>query len=153
VNLAVALKLADLLRNAGADVTLTRSDDTFLALADRVTVAHNNNADAFISIHSDSFNETSKGSTTFYHSGKNPSWQQSKQLSDIAIKKITAQLGTVSRGSKDESLHVIRETEIPAILVEMAFISNPTEEAMLKSEASQQKIAQAMYESFVEFYN
>lgn len=153
VNLAVALKLADLLRNAGADVTLTRSDDTFLALADRVTVAHNNNADAFISIHSDSFKATSKGSTTFYHSGKNPSWQQSKQLSDIAIKKITAQLGTVSRGSNDKSLHVIRETEIPAILVEMAFLSNPNEEALLKSEAFQQKASQAMFDSFVEFYN
>lgn len=153
VNLAVALKAADLLRNAGAEVTLTRSNDTFLSLAERVQVAHNKDADAFVSIHSDSFNATSQGSSTFYHSAKNPSWQQSKQLSDIAIKKITSQLGTVSRGSNDKSLHVIRETEIPAILIEMAFISNPKEEAKLKSEEYQQKAAQAIFDSFVEFYN
>lgn len=152
VNLAVALKLADLLRGAGAEVTLTRSNDTFLSLAERVKVAHNNDADAFVSVHSDSFKETSQGSTTFYHSGKNPSWQQSKQLSDIAIKKITSQLGTVNRGSQDKSLHVIRETEIPAILVEMAFLSNPNEEALLKSDEFRQKAAQAIYDSFVEFY-
>lgn len=153
VNLAVALKLTDLLRGAGADVTLTRSDDTFLSLAERVKVAHNNDADAFVSVHSDSFKETSQGSTTFYHSGKNPSWQQSKQLSDITIKKLTSQLGTVNRGSQDKSLHVIRETEIPAILVEMAFLSNPNEEALLKSDEFRQKAAQAIYDSFVDFYN
>ncbi|NSL51765.1 N-acetylmuramoyl-L-alanine amidase [Calidifontibacillus erzurumensis] len=152
VNLAVALKLADLLRNAGAEVILSRSNDTFLSLADRVKVAHNNDADAFISIHADSFNATSQGSTTFYHSGKNPSWQQSKQLSDIAIKKLTSQLGTVSRGSNDKSLHVIRETEIPAILVELAFLSNPKEEALLKSDEFRQKAAQALFDSFIEFY-
>ncbi|HHW36302.1 MAG TPA: SH3 domain-containing protein [Bacillales bacterium] len=152
VNLAVATYVADLLRGAGADVTLTRSNDTFLSLAERVKVAHNNDADAFVSIHSDSFNATSQGSTTFYHSGKNPSWQQSKRLSDIAIKKITSQLGTVSRGSQDKSLHVIRETEIPAILVEMAFISNPNEEALLKSDEFRQNAAQAIYDSFVQFY-
>lgn len=152
VNLAVATYVADFLRSAGAEVTLTRSNDTFLSLAGRVQVAHNNDADAFVSVHSDSFKETSQGSTTFYHSGKNPSWQQSKQLSDIAIKKITSQLGTVNRGSQDKSLHVIRETEIPAILVEMAFISNPNEEALLKSDEFRQKAAQAIYDSFVEFY-
>ncbi|HHY74212.1 MAG TPA: SH3 domain-containing protein [Bacillus bacterium] len=153
VNLAVALKLADLLRYAGAEVILTRSNDTFLELAERVKVAHANDADAFVSVHSDSFKETSSGTTTFYHSGKNPSWQQSKQLSDIAIKKLTSQLGTISRGSNDKSLHVIRETEIPAILVEMAFLSNPKEEALLKSDEFQQKAAQAIYDSFVQFYN
>ncbi len=153
VNLAVAMYVADYLRSAGAEVTLTRSNDTFLSLAERVQVAHKNDADAFISVHSDSFKDTSQGSTTFYHSGKNPSWQQSKQLSDIAIKKITSQLGTVNRGSQDKSLHVIRETEIPAILVELAFLSNPNEEALLKSDEFRQNAAQAIYDSFVEFYN
>lgn len=153
VNLAVAMYVADFLRGAGAEVTLTRSDDTFLSLAERVKVAHNNDADAFVSVHSDSFKESSQGSTTFYHSGKNPSWQQSKQLSDITIKKITSQLGTVSRGSNDKSLHVIRETEIPAILVELAFLSNPKEEALLKSDEFRRNAAQAIYDSFVEFYN
>ncbi|WP_102344848.1 N-acetylmuramoyl-L-alanine amidase [Bacillus sp. Marseille-P3661] len=153
VNLVVAQKLANLLQDAGAEVTMTRNSDTFLALSERVAIAHRNDADAFISLHADSFKATSQGSTTFYHSGKNPSWQQSKQLSDITIKKIVAALGTVNRGSNDKSLHVIRETEIPAILVELAFLSNPTEEAMLKSDESRQKAAQAIYESFVEFYN
>lgn len=153
VNLAVALKVADVLRSAGAEVTLTRSNDTFVELAGRVKIAKDHDADAFVSIHSDAFKATSSGTTTYYHSGKNPSWQQSKQLSDIAIKKLTAELGTVSRGSNNKSLHVIRETDMPAILAEMAFISNPKEEALLKSNDFQQKVAQAVLDSFEEFYN
>ncbi|WP_017756467.1 N-acetylmuramoyl-L-alanine amidase [Calidifontibacillus oryziterrae] len=152
VNIDVGHKLAALLRGAGADVILTRQDDTFLSLQERVEVAHDNEADVFISLHADSFKASSKGSTTFYHSGKNPSWQQSKLLSDIAIEKLTSQLGTENRGSNDKSLHVIRETEIPAILVELAFLSNPSEEKLLKSDEFRQKAAQALFDTFVEFY-
>lgn len=152
VNLAVANKLVTLLENAGARVILTRSADTSLTLADRVKRTNDMDADVFVSIHADSFKATSQGSTTFYHSGKNPSWQQSKKLADITIEKITSQLGTVNRGSNDKSLFVIRENEIPAILVEMAFLSNPTEEAMLKTDETRQKAAQAIFDSLVEFY-
>ncbi|OEH92184.1 N-acetylmuramoyl-L-alanine amidase [Bacillus solimangrovi] len=153
VNLDIAKRLVKLLEQAGADVTLTRSSDKFIPLAGRVDIAHQKDADAFVSIHSDSFQSTSKGSTTFYHLGVNPSGDKSKQLSDIAIEKITAKLGTYNRGSNNKSLHVIREIDIPATLIEVAFLSNPKEEALLKTDSFKQNAAQALYETFVEFYN
>jgi N-acetylmuramoyl-L-alanine amidase len=152
VNLDVSERLAKLLRNDGAEVTMTRSEDTFLSLAERVEFARDNEADVFISVHADSFKSTTQGSTTFYHSGVNPSWEQSKQLAEIAIDNLVTNLGTVDRGAKDKSLHVIRETDMPAILVELAFLSNPKEEAQLKDAEFRQKAAEALYQSLQEFY-
>lgn len=152
VNLSVATKLKNLLENAGAEVIMTRYDDTFIPLENRVKIAHENNGDAFISIHADSFRRSSSGSTTFYHSAQNPSYQQSKILSDITIKKLTSALGTENRGSNDKSLHVIRETEIPAILVELAFLSNPNEEGLLKQDSFRDKAAKALFDSLNQFY-
>ena len=68
MNLAVALKLKNLLENAGARVLMTHTYSTNLSLAGRAAVANNNSADIFVSIHADSNNNRGlSGHTTFYY--------------------------------------------------------------------------------------
>ncbi|NGP44951.1 SH3 domain-containing protein [Bacillaceae bacterium SIJ1] len=152
VTLDVAKKLKAKLEAAGATVIESRPTGDFTTLSGRVQIAHENGGDVFVSIHADSFSATSKGSTSFYHSGKNPSWEQSKELSDLVIHYLTSNLGTVSRGSVDKSFHVIRETEIPAILAETAFLSNPQEEALLKTDAFREKAATALFQALEAYF-
>ncbi|TDQ36917.1 N-acetylmuramoyl-L-alanine amidase [Aureibacillus halotolerans] len=152
LNLDVTKKLKAKLEAAGATVIESRPDGAYVSLSGRVDIAHQNGGDAFISIHSDSFSATSHGSTSFYHSGENPSWQQSKKMSDLAIHYLSSELGTHNRGSKDQSFHVIRETNIPAILIEVAFLSNPNEEHLLKQDWFREKAADALFKTLQAYY-
>ncbi|MCI4059989.1 N-acetylmuramoyl-L-alanine amidase, partial [Bacillus cereus] len=69
LTIKTAKLLASKLRSAGADVYVTRQDDTFVSLQSRVSTSHYRNADAFISIHYDSYADTStRGSTAYYYS-------------------------------------------------------------------------------------
>lgn len=160
-NLAIAKFLATELESIGAKVVMTREDDYSPAynagaqhtqredLQKRVDIAQENIADLFISIHNDSW-KTAQGTTTFY-SSTNPSGALSYHLARFIENELTQTIGTKNLGVKDSRLYVTRNTTMPAVLVEVAFISHPTEEKLLKDDEFRQKAAQGIREGVEAF--
>ncbi|WHY61452.1 SH3 domain-containing protein [Cytobacillus firmus] len=153
VNLATALLLKSELERNGASVLLTRSRDIFLELAERTAIANSSTYDAFISIHADSFSSTSRGSTTFFNSTVNFNGPISEELADSVQKYMVSSLGTYNRGVKEQEFYVNRMNHLPSILVELAFISNPNEESLLRTTAFRQKAAEGIRKGFQDYYS
>ena len=152
-NLGTALLLKSELEKAGAIVLLTRSTDIFLELYQRTDIANLSDADAFISIHSDSYTSTSVGSTTYYNSTVNFNGPRSRLLGQDIQQNMVSTLNTYNRGVKEQEFYVNRMNELPSVLVEMAFISNPKEEALLRSNDFRQKVAVGITQGFKEYFN
>lgn len=147
VNFAVAKQVEKILKNAGAKVVLTRYDDVDVCRPDasaseelgaRVNIGIKNNADIFISIHSNSFsNENAKGTATYYYSKsyKDEFLAESIQSGMIEFGK------RYDRGTVDTNFYVTKRSPMPAALMELAFISNYEEEELLNSVDFQKNIA------------
>ena len=155
-NLAVGLKLRDKLVQAGAKVIMTRDTDRTVApegsslgeeLSARVNLAENNHADLFISIHTNDNPDTSIiGAMTFYHSEKS---------SDLALtvqKDLINEIGAVDKGTSPATFYVLRNTSMPSILIEMGFISNPAESALLTQDSYRNKIAQGISKGIIDYF-
>jgi N-acetylmuramoyl-L-alanine amidase len=152
-NLGTALLVKTELENAGAIVTLTRSTDIFLELSQRTDIANMSDADAFISIHSDSFSTTSTGTTTYYNTSVNFNGPRSRLLGQSIQEKLYASLSTYDRGVKEQDFYVNRMNELPSVLVELAYISNPKEEALLRSNDFRQKAAIGVRQGLEDYFN
>lgn len=145
-NLAVALKVGQLLeKESNIDFVLTRSDDTFLKLEERARIANDLNADVFVSIHANSGPIAASGSETYYQR------DASKALANVMHKYLVKATGLPDRGVKYGNYHVIRETKMPAVLLEVGYLSNPKDEAALFSESLQNSIAQGIVNGIKEY--
>ena len=160
VNLSIAKRVEELLKLEGYTVIMTRTSDVRLGidtvadLSTRVSIANKANADLFISIHHDSTTGTSaKGITVYYEDSTcvtsqsvDQKWRlaQSKQLATVINTEIIKRTSYVNRGVKTEDFHVMRNTLMPAILIEGGFITNPSEAASIKSADHQDKMAKGI---------
>lgn len=156
-NLAVSLKLRDKLVKAGVRVIMTRETDRTVApagsslnqeLAARVNIAEANNADMFISVHSNSNpNPAIEGVMTFYPSGKSPKLALAVQ--DAIIK----QSGAADKGTSAATFYVLRNTTMLSVLVEMGFVSNAREARALQDDSYRNKIAQGIFNGVGSFFS
>ena len=129
-------RLAADLRARGADVQLTRSNDTFVSLQGRVDFANTRRADLFISIHNNaSVNRSSTGTETFYYTA------QSVGLAHEIHRELAAVTGCPNRGISQARFFVIRKTWMPSVLLEVAFVTNGREEGLLNSPEWCQRVA------------
>lgn len=139
LNLGIANKVAELAKNEPKlNIVLTRSTDVFLELSERVSIANNLNADLFVSIHGNSIDgKPSVGGTeTYYYRS------DSKAFAEVMHKYLMKGTELKDRGVKIASHHVTRNTKMPAILLEIGFLSNSTEENKMYTEAFQYQVAQ-----------
>lgn len=118
----IAKEIADLVEHylvaAGVDVVGNVQSDS---LGEIVTKANDSDADIFISIHCNAFNGSAKGTETCIY----PDSTVGKKLGTCIQKQIVESLDTVDRGLKDRGgLYVLKHTDMPAVLVETAFIDN-----------------------------
>lgn len=148
----LTLKTSQLLYNKlkarGANVLLTRSNDQYISLATRVSMAHYQNADAFISIHFDSINDrTVRGMTSYYYH----SYQ--KELAQSVHKATIAQTKMKDRGVRQGNYHVIRENRQDAILLELGYLSNPTEEMLVKTSQYQEQVTNGIVQGLSNYFN
>ena len=196
VNLAIAKKLVAIInQNKDFKAVLSRSGDYYVPLTKRLTIAQQQKASMFISIHADSVESISaKGASVYMLSEKGNNSKLAKQLE--ASQNLVDQFGGVetvidndqflkniltdySRKDKEKQsfelaqeiiaqldkigpIHkkipqkanfvVLKSPSIPSVLVETAFISNPTQEKRLTNKKQQQKIAQSIYKGIVNFY-
>ncbi|SPF53454.1 N-acetylmuramoyl-L-alanine amidase (fragment) [Candidatus Desulfosporosinus infrequens] len=160
--LAIALLLESDLEAAGANVVMTRTTDNSPACANfttindlqcRVDTANKANADIFVSIHNNSFSNPSVCGTATYYSSDNPQSDKGEQLADNVQDELLKYLGTTDRGVNEAAFYVIKNTTMPAILTEAAFISNPDEEKKLGSDAFRQNIATGICCGIEDFFN
>jgi N-acetylmuramoyl-L-alanine amidase len=164
--LLLAQELRDQLARAGYKVSLTRTRDTFLELPDRPEMAGRRKADLFISLH---FNaaETSAGSvqgtevycltpagapsTNARGEGGGAGWftgnrfnEQNMQLAYQLQKSLTRGLSAEDRGVHRARFAVLRDAEMPAVLIEAGFMSHPVEGRKIFSAAYRRQIAHAI---------
>lgn len=147
VNLNIATIVKETLENHNVDVRLTRNDDTKIELAERVNMANNINADYFVSIHVNSYTNTSAFGTETY---AYPNSVRGIELSRFIQRNLVAEIDLKNRGVKTSNFYVLRETAMPAALVEVAFISNPVEEKLLKEKTFINKAALGIAKGILE---
>ena len=158
VTLAVALKTEKLLTDSGAKVVMTRKTDVDVAspsasdaqeLQARVNKAPRN-ADIFISIHCNAFtNPNTNGMETFYYGGS----VQGRRLAELLNEELLRYGGRNNRGVKSANFYVLKHSSCPASLIELAFVTNPTEESLLADDEYQNQLAQAIASAVKKYFN
>ncbi|XEC92679.1 N-acetylmuramoyl-L-alanine amidase [Paenibacillus tarimensis] len=135
-NLSIALKVNALLeKEPRIQPYLTRKDDTFIELQDRAKFANDLNADLFVSIHANSYQSHIRGSETYY------SRDDSKLFAQTIHKHVLKGTGLPDRYVKQAGFVVIKQTTMPAVLVEAGYLSNKEDEKALFTESVQNRIA------------
>lgn len=163
VVLDIGLRLAGLFNRAAVYAILTRSADDGLIepgshpaanwkrldLESRVELASRHNADLYISIHANSFPEQVwSGAQTFYYSKSD----EAKALAIAIQKELVSRLGPNLRKAKTgDDYFVLRKSTIPAVLVEVGFLSNPREEALLAQADYRRQVAEAVFYGTVNY--
>jgi len=149
LNLQVATKLKTKLENAGYQVVMTRSDDSFVPLNDIAAFSNGNDPDIFISIHHNSSDNTSaSGIETFYYVS-----EDSKKLASTIRKHLISRSGAVNRGTKNAGFVVIKKTTSPATLLELGFVSNNAEVRKNMSDSYQNTLTDAIVSAVNEYFN
>lgn len=155
----ISMKLKAKLESAGARVIMTRGEAfKTISLSERAEVANQNNADAFISIHADSYVKDTKvsGSKVFYYDGNARLTTQVQSEARKALATALAnEIKDVSGRAQVNTANfaVNRENKVPSVLVETGFLTNPEEEARLDTPEYQDALAQAMYEGLVAYFS
>jgi N-acetylmuramoyl-L-alanine amidase len=151
LNLDIALRLNKLLQEKDIKTYLLREDDSFLDLYERASIANHLNATLFLSIHNNAaLSKVAKGTETLYFESKSSKFN-GKDFATILQKEMVRVLGTTNRGIVNrQNLVVLRETKMPAALVEIAFMSNPEDMAKLKNEDFLQKSAESLRDGILE---
>lgn len=152
VNLKVAKEVVALLHSKGIEVHSTRSSDVYVPLAGRTTFANTKGATLFVSIHSNSFTSPdANGTLTIYSKSKDETYKNkmpSKDIADIIQKDLYKVLETYNRGiTSEDDLYVLRNSEMPAVLIELAFISNESDRAILADDTAMSAAAQSIANS------
>lgn len=147
LTLRTAKLLYDKLRASGANVLLTRTNDSYFSLRSRVSTAHYHKADAFISIHYDSILDRSvRGMTTYYyHSFQRP-------LAEAVHSSTVNQTKLKDRGARFGDYHVLRENNQKAILLELGYLSNPAEETTVNSPQYQESAATGIFKGLAKYF-
>lgn len=146
ITLKVGLKVRALLESYGYTVVMTRTTDTYVSLQERCDIANNSGADLFVSIHNNSFSDPSaNGTETFSYYSHDAGGQVARSIQS----ELVSALGLRNRGTKTSDFYVLRNTNMPAALTELAFISNPREEALLNTDDFQNKAAKAIVDGIL----
>jgi len=163
INLDIAMHLKRLFSKAGAYVVMIREVDQDLAPDDfqgglarrkkkdleaRVNLANKSGADLFLSIHTNSFpGQSWSGAQTFYNLGESDSNTWARTVQSELVK----QLGPNHRKAKSGDFRVLSDTKMPAILVEVGFLSNPREARLLADEEYRLRVAESIYQGTVNY--
>ncbi|QHE53099.1 SH3 domain-containing protein [Pontibacillus sp. HMF3514] len=149
LTIKTANRLAERLRLAGANVILTRTDDTYISLSSRATMSNVKGADAFLSLHYNSFPQSPSvsGIGTYYYHDRDRAFAQTVQRAMIQSTALH------NREARFGDYHVIRENRQPALLLELGFLSNPQEGKTVQTKSFQEKITKGIAKGVIEYLN
>lgn len=171
INLVITHKLRELLESSGALVILTREDDNSLYqedskktirqkynenLKNRKTIIKESDADMFVSIHMNALSgvknaEKYYGAQTFYPADKEDSVRLSKYIQQ-ELKRVVDKTNNREVKPRDD-LYLLKENEIPSVLIECGFLSNEREAKFLSNEKYQEKIAWSIYVGIQKYFS
>lgn len=158
ITLSIALPLRDMLTSAGAKVVMTRDTDKDVygpwadadpELQARCDIANEAHADAFVSIHIDSFSNSSVDGTTAYYNAKS---SKDLLLAQMMHQATMNSLSIPDRGVKSNDFYVNVYTTMPSVLMEMGFITNDHRVKMLTSSWGPRGIAQSLFNGLVNYF-
>lgn len=148
ITLKTAEMLAEKLRAAGADVTLTRDSDVYVDLRKRVAIGHQVGADAFISLHYDATDSSSiHGFTTYYQH----SYQ--RDLAKAINEELSGTINLRNRGNQPGNYLVLRENRQRGVLIELGFLSNPSEERYVTTEQFREQATLGIYKGLLNYFD
>jgi N-acetylmuramoyl-L-alanine amidase len=149
LTLSLASVVAQKLRNVGATVVMTRSDDTSISLEDRVHMSNSHQTDAFISLHYNAYvsNESNGVSTHYYSNGADLLLAQQIQHA------LDTHTTLKNRGIERDAFHVLKKNKDLSVLVELGFITNPTDQAAILSDNHPENVANAITEGLIHYFN
>ncbi|MBU6452311.1 MAG: N-acetylmuramoyl-L-alanine amidase [Cyanobacteria bacterium REEB67] len=150
INLAIALKLRDQLVKEGATIFMTREDDSDVSLDDRVEIARAKGADLLISIHNNALPDgrdplKEHGTSTYYYH------PQSKPLAQALESALARGASLQPIGARYQNLALCRPSAMQAVLVEVGFMINPDEYALLLDDSFQQRAAASLKDGLITY--
>jgi N-acetylmuramoyl-L-alanine amidase len=146
VVLDVAQRVRDLLSQDGVRVLMIRDTDTTVELDDRTRMAREGGATVFVSIHANASTRAAvNGTETYYLT------PQSLALAQMIQDELAAVLGIPSRGIRTANFIVLRDNDVPSVLVETAYISHADDEAHLRDQDFRQEIAESVHRAIMRF--
>jgi N-acetylmuramoyl-L-alanine amidase len=146
--LAVGLELDDLLKYNGFEVVSTRTKDVFVELKDRTDMINRAKCDVVVSVHVNSSTGTSPNYVSVFIQGNGG---KAEILANYIQRHLTKNTAWPDGGVRVQNLHMTRETNMPAVLVELGFISNPAQEKWLKEPDNQKKLARSITQGICDF--
>ena len=159
LTLQVSLKLRDALEEKGYQVLMIReTNDVNISNAERATVANEAGANAFIRIHADgSESSSATGMMTICQTPSNPYngelYQQSRALADCILNQTAAATGGVKRNVwETDTMSGINWAKVPTTILEMGFMTNPSEDQQMASEDYQMKIVEGIVKGMDAFF-
>lgn len=151
LTLDIGRKLQALLEEAAARPLLLRSGDQEVSLYERPALANQVGADASVSIHLNWYQSRWVHGLEVYYYHTHPA---SVRLAAAIDGQLLSQLGLTDRGITDEQTYVaVREVTSPSVLIEVGYLSHPTEEKLLHTEAFRQKVAVAIRDGLSQFFS
>jgi len=154
INLDVAYNLKENLEALGATVYMTRSGDTYIKNDQRGRMADKLDADILLSIHHNSLNNSDYfGLSTYYNTINYKSTEYGFDLAEAIYMNAVTVNGVYRDGILDRNYEVLRETNTPAALIEIGFMSNPAEEMNLHSSSFQNIIVEKIANGIVDYFN
>lgn len=159
VTLKITKKVQELLKKKGAKVSMTRTGDKDVygpnasdvqELQARVDVAEDNDADAFISIHiNSSTNKNVGGFSSYYY----PKTSNDARLAQAVQDRLVKNFGLDDLGIRKANFYVNKRCSMPSTLLELAFISNPKEEKLMKSNWYINKLAKSIADGIEDYFD
>lgn len=148
LNLAVTRRLAQELTGRGAAVILTREDDVRVDLEERAAFANRYEADLFVSIHCNycEDDDAVQGLEAYYREGSGGG----QALAESIVQAADGEEKIVCRGTRTADFRVLRKTEMPAVLVELGYLSSREERNLLTQEDYQELLAGRLAEGIME---
>lgn len=149
--LKIGLILKEILEKSNEKIITTRENNTYYTLSQRFNKANKENCDYFISLHMNSSTNTSaKGTETWVYNLNSKISTLGKNLTS----NLSKNLNTPNRGVKEsKKFSVLKNTKMPAIIIEIDFISNQEIEDLCKKEDYLQKVAQTIASTLLNFIN
>ncbi|MEK3988223.1 MULTISPECIES: N-acetylmuramoyl-L-alanine amidase CwlD [Robertmurraya] len=165
IALSVSKKLRDYLQEQGALVIMTREEDKDLAeggtrgysrrktedLKKRLAMINESEANFFVSIHLNSIpSQKWSGAQTFYA----PQLKENAKAAKFIQDELRINLENTDRKAKPlSSVYILKNAQKPGVLVEVGFLSNPTEKQLLKTEEYQEKVAASIYKGLLRYFS
>ncbi len=153
LNLDIAVRLNNLLKEKNINTYMMREDDSYVALYERAYIANTLNAALFLSIHNNALGDTSYGGTMTlcYPAKSNSNGFNGRAFAQIVQTNLVKKLGTIDRKVIDRpNLVVLKATKMPAALAEIAFITNEADRNKLLNAEFRQKAAEALCDAVIQ---